>query len=130
MTKKSFSIYRLIAVIIVAIVVSISINYGNWYLSLAAIVASWIFLYALRRNVKEIMADERDYITAGKASLWTMRVYLGISVVVGLILYTVGGDDKGGILFGTATTLLYSDSFLMLVYAVLFKINERKDENS
>lgn len=130
MTKKSFSIYRLIAVIIVAIVVGISINYGNWYLPLAAIVASWVFLYALRRNVKEIMPDERDYMTAGKASLWSMRIYLGVSVIVGLVLYTMGMDEKEGILFSSATTLLYSASFLMLVYAVLFKIYERKNENS
>lgn len=130
MTKKSFSIYRLIAVIIVAIVVSISINYGNWYLPLAAIVASWIFLYALRRNVKEIMADERDYITAGKASLWAMKIYLGVSVIVGFILYTMGTNEKEGILFGTATALLYSASFLMLVYAVLFKIYERRNGDS
>jgi hypothetical protein len=59
-----------------------------------------------------------------------MRIYLGVSVIVGLVLYTMGMNEKEGILFGTATTLLYSASFLMLVYAVLFKIYERKNENS
>ncbi|MBN2198201.1 DUF2178 domain-containing protein [Candidatus Wolfebacteria bacterium] len=130
MTKKSFSIYRLVAVIIVAIVIGVSINYGNWYLPLIIIVASWVFLYILRQNVKEIMADERDYMIAGKASLWAMRIYLGVSVIIGLILYVAGIDEKEGILFGIATALLYSASFLMVVYAVLFKIYEKKNENS
>jgi len=125
MSKKTFSIYRIIAVIIVSVVVGLSINFGNWYLPVAAIMASWLFLYTLRRRVKEVMADERDYTIAGKASGWAMKIYLSLSVIVGIILYSIGG--KEGILFGTATALLYSACFLMLLYTVLFKIYERKE---
>ncbi len=71
------------------------------------------------------MADERDYTIAGKASGWAMKIYLSLSVIVGIILYSIGG--KEGILFGTATALLYSACFLMLLYTVLFKIYERKE---
>jgi len=128
MTKKAFSIYRIIAVIIVTIIVSISINYGNWYLPVISIMASWLFLYTLRRKVKEVIADERDYIIAGKASGLAMKIYISFSVIIGMILYSTGKENE--ILFNIATTLLYSACFLMIFYAVLFKIYERKDENA
>ena len=125
MTKKAFSIYRIIAVSIVTIIVSIFINYGNWYLPVISIMASWLFLYTLRRRVKEVIADERDYIIAGKASGLAMKIYISFSVIIGLILYSTGKENE--ILFNIATTLLYSACFLMIFYAVLFKIYERKD---
>ncbi len=125
MTKKAFSIYKIIAVIIVTIIVSVSINYGNWYLPVISIMASWLFLYTLRRRVKEVIADERDYIIAGKASGLAMKIYISFSVIIGLILYSTGKENE--ILFNIATTLLYSACFLMIFYAVLFKIYERKD---
>jgi len=128
MTKKAFSIYRIIAVIIVTIIVSISINYGNWYLPVISIMASWLFLYTLRRKVKEVIADERDCIIAGKASGLAMKIYISFSVIIGMILYSTGKENE--ILFNIATTLLYSACFLMIFYAVLFKIYERKDENA
>jgi len=128
MTKKAFSIYRIIAVIIVTIIVSISINYGNWYLPVISIMASWLFLYTLRRKVKEVIADERDYIIAGKASGLAMKIYISFSVIIGMILYSTGKENE--ILFNIATTLLYSACFLMIFYAVLFKIYEKKDKNA
>ena len=128
MTKKAFSIYRIIAVIIVTIIVSISINYGNWYLPVISIMASWLFLYTLRRKVKEVIADERDYIIAGKASGLAMKIYISLSVIIGMILYSTRKENE--ILFNIATTLLYSACFLMIFYAVLFKIYEKKDENA
>jgi uncharacterized membrane protein len=128
MTKKTFSIYRIIAVSIVTIVVSVSINYGNWYLPVISVTASWILLYWLRRNIKEVIADERDYIVAGKASGLAMNIFLLVSVIIGIILYSIGRENIA--LFNIATTLLYSACFLMVLYAVLFKIYEKKDDNT
>jgi uncharacterized membrane protein len=127
MTKRAFSIYRIIAVAIVSVIVSVSINLGNWYLPVISIIASWLFLYAIRRKVDEVLADERDYMIAGKASSHAIRIYALASVIIGMILYSIGSRE--GILFSMATTLLYSACFLMLLYAVLFKIYERKDNH-
>jgi len=128
MTTKAFSIYRIIVVSIVTIIVSISINYGNWYLPVISIIASWILLYALRKKVKEVIIDERDHIIAGKASVLAMNVYLLFSVIIGIILYSVGKESEA--LFNIATTLLYSACFLMVFYSILFKIYEKKDGNA
>jgi len=125
MTKKSFSIYRIIAVIIVSITVGIFINFGNWYLPMISIILSWILLYTLRKRVKEIMADERDYVLAGKSSIITIKIYISFSVIIGIILYSIGKESEA--MFNIATTLLYSACFLMFLYSVLFKIYERKN---
>jgi uncharacterized membrane protein len=126
MTKRAFSIYRIIVVAIVSVSVATFINLGNWYVPVAVVVASWAILYMMSKNVKEVIADERDYMIAGKASSHAIRIYSLVSVIAGLIMYTAGGE---GMLFGTATTLLYSACFLMLLYAVLFKIYERKNHD-
>ena len=81
----------------------------------------------LRGKVKEVMADERDYMIVGKASSHAMKIYLLLSVIIGMILYSIG--EKEGILFSIATTLLYSACFIMFLYAILFKIYERKDNH-
>ena len=127
MTKKAFSIWRIIAVMVVSTTVGTFINLGNWYLPVISVIASWIFLSAMKKRVKEVIADERDYMIAGKASNHAMNVHILISVIVGIILYTVGGRE--GMMLGIATTLLYSACFLMLLYSVLFKIYERKNNH-
>jgi uncharacterized membrane protein len=128
MTKRMFSIYRIIIVSIVAIAVSFSITYGNWYLPVICLVAAWISLYVLRSKIKEVIADERDYKVAGRASGLTIRIYVLLSLILGLILYTA--EREKGALFALGSTLLYSACFLMLLYAILFKILEKKDENA
>ncbi len=126
MTKKLFLVYKLVAVTVVAIVVSVSVNYGNWYLPVIFLITAWISLYALRNRVKEVITDERDYKIAGKASMWAMTIYVSFSVIAGLILYIAEKENE--VLFAIGSTLLYSVCFLMLLYSVLFKIYERRNE--
>ena len=126
MTKKTFLICRIITVFIVAMAVSISVNYGNWYLPIAFLITAWVFLYVSRTKVKEVVADERDYRIAGKASGLAMRAYSVLAVISGLILYIVEKDNE--VLFAVGSTLLYSAGFLMVVYAILFKIYDKKNE--
>ncbi len=126
MTKKTFSIYKIIAVIIVGVVTSVSVNYGNWYLPIASLITAWVLLYVLRGRVKEVLADERDYRIAGKASGLAMRTYSMSSVIVGLVLYVAGRGNE--VFFAIGSVLLYSAGLLMLIYAISFKVFEKKDE--
>jgi len=127
MSKKLFLIYKLGAVIVVAVAVSASLNYGNWYLPVIFLIAAWGSLYLLSGRVKEVMADERDYKIAGRAAGWAIKVYTMLSAIVGLIFYIAERENK--ILFTAGSVLLYSACFLMLLYAVLFKIYARRNQN-
>ncbi|MFA5083786.1 MAG: DUF2178 domain-containing protein [Candidatus Paceibacterota bacterium] len=125
MTKKTFLIYRIVTVIILSFVVSVSISYGNWYLPVISIITAWVFLYALRSRVKEVIADERDYRIAGKASIWAIKIYASISVIVGMFLFIAEKENE--VLYAFGSGLVYSACFLMILYSVLFKIYEKKD---
>jgi uncharacterized membrane protein len=126
MTKKAFTIYKIITVIVVGFVTSVSINNGNWYLPVAFLVTAWVSLFVLKNRVNEVMVDERDYKLAGKASMHAMTTYEVLAVIFGLILYISQKDNM--ILFSIGSTLLYSACILMIIYSILFKIYERKDE--
>lgn len=126
MTKKTFLIYKIIAIIILAVAINVSVHYGNWYLPAAFLVAALVLLYVLRGRVKEVIADERDYKISGKASGLAMRIYAILSVIIGLILYIAEKDND--VLFTIGSVLLYSAAFLMILYVILFKIYEKKDE--
>ncbi|MFA4999649.1 MAG: DUF2178 domain-containing protein [Parcubacteria group bacterium] len=128
MTKKTFTICKVVAVIIVGFVTGVSVNNGNWYLPIAFLVTAWVSLFALKNRVKGVIADERDYRLAGKASMRAMTTYNALAVIAGLILYISEKDNA--VLFSVGSTLLYSACLLMIIYSILFKIYERKDERN
>ncbi|MDD4938460.1 MAG: DUF2178 domain-containing protein, partial [Candidatus Shapirobacteria bacterium] len=68
MTIKKYQQIKLISVVITAIIFSQSIIYRNYLIPLATLVIVSLGLILLRRRVKEVIADERDYTIAGKAS--------------------------------------------------------------
>lgn len=126
MTKNTFLVCRIAAVLVVAIVSGVSVANNNWYLPIAFLVAAWVFLFVLKNRVREVITDERDYVVSGRASAHTITAYNVIAVIAGLILYVTQKDNA--ILFYVGNTLLYSACFIMVVYAVLFKIYERKND--
>jgi len=128
MTKNKFSIYRIIIVSVLAVLISLSVSYGNWYLPIISLIAAWVSLFILRNKIKEIIADERDYRVAGKASGLAIRIYVLVSLILGLILYVAEKENE--VLFALGNAFLYSACFLIFLYAILFKIYEKKDENA
>jgi uncharacterized membrane protein len=125
MSKKSFSICRIIIAMILAVIVSLSVSFGNWYLPVISFIIAWVILHILRNKIKEVIADERDYMIAGKASAMAIKIYIFLSVIIGLIFYIIGKENS--VLFVLGSALVYSACFLMVLHAFLFKIYEQKD---
>jgi uncharacterized membrane protein len=128
MTKKTFSVCRIIIAMALAIIVSSSIISGNWLVPVIAFVVAWLVLYSLRSRIKEVVADERDYLIAGKASLIAIKIFVFLAVTSGLVLYIA--EKENAILYGVGSTLIYSGCFLMVLEAFLFKIYEHKNEQN
>jgi uncharacterized membrane protein len=99
---------------------------GNWQLPVVCLIGSFIILLALRRRVKEVVADERDYKIAGKASYLAFMIYSFAAVISGMILFASKEENPSFELAGNV--LLYSALFLIMLYVVLFKIYARKGE--
>lgn len=128
MSKNTFLIYKIITAAVLGVLVSLSIDHNNWYLPVIGVVSAFAFLSFLKRKVKGVMADERDYRIAGKASYFSITAYSIISVVLGIILVVVGKEDA--VFYVIGNTLLYSACFIVFLYAVLFKVFLRKDEQN
>jgi uncharacterized membrane protein len=120
MTLKSFKAAQIAIAIIIAVVIGQSIVFKNYYLPFAVIAVGMLVMLVLRRRVKDVIADERDYQIGGRSALLTLQIYSWIAVVVMLVFYSFRDTD---IIYGTvAATLAFSTCALMLLYSVIFKI--------
>jgi len=120
MSKKTFTIIKLIVVILLSTMISISITMDNYILPIVGIIAAASFLYVMTKKVKDVMADERDYKIAGKSARISITIYSMVMVIIGI---TTLGLSKAHPEFEFAShVMLYSTCMLMILNGVLFKI--------
>lgn len=123
MTLKKYQQIKLAIVVVIAIVFSQSIILKNYLIPIATLVVSSLILILLRRRVKEVIADERDYALAGKSASLTIQIYSWISVVAMFTLYTF--RDLNPAYEPIAMTLAYSTCLLMIIYSFIFKFQNK-----
>ncbi len=126
MNKKTFKIIQIITAMVLGVTVAVSVNLGNYLLATAAILAAFGFLYVLKSKVKEVLADERDYQIAGKASRMAITIYVVVLTPIGVAMMALSKTHPQ--FEYTASVLLYSVCGLMLLNAALFKIYNRHGE--
>jgi uncharacterized membrane protein len=119
MTLKQYRIVKLIFVIAIAIVFSQLIFSKNYIIPIAILMAASLILILLRRKVKEIIADERDYLIGGKAALWAIQIYSWLAVIAMFVFY--GLRDINPAYEPIGMTLAFSTCLLMFVYGATFR---------
>jgi uncharacterized membrane protein len=119
MTLKRFQQIKLVFVVIVAVVFSQSIIQRNYILPIVVLIISLLVLMYLRRQVKEIIADERDYEIAGKSASYAIQIYSWGAVIGMFVLYAF--RDINPSYEPIATTLAFSTCILMILYSFLFR---------
>jgi uncharacterized membrane protein len=123
MDKKTFNYVRIFTAMIIAAVCSVSVTLGNYILPLVVGVTSAVVIYAMKKQVKGVLADERDYQVAGKAARWTLYFYTVAAAVSSLVLMAVRGNGSGYEL--AAQIFAYSACALLITQSLLFKIFSR-----
>lgn len=123
LTLKQYQIVRLIIVIVLAACFSNLIVLKNYFLPIALLILASLVLMYLRKKVKGVIADERDYQIGGKAALLAMQVCSWIGVVAMFVFYAF--SDTNPFYQPIAMTLAFSICILMLVYSVIFRYYER-----
>lgn len=123
MTLKKYQRIKLVLTFVLAFVFSQAIVLRSYLLPIVLLIAVYLLLLLLRRQVKEIIADERDYETAGRAALLAMQIYSWIAVIGMLILYAF--RDTNPAYEPVAMALAFSTCFLMLLYGVIFRYYNR-----
>ena len=123
MTLKQYQRIKLILTVVLAFVFSQAIILESYLLPIIFLIAVYLLLLLLRRQVKEIIADERDYATAGKSALLAMQIYSWVAVTGMLIFYAF--RDINPAYEPIAMVLAFSTCILMLLYSVIFRYYNR-----
>lgn len=123
LTLKQYQIARIITVIILAASFSSFIALKNYFLPIALLVVASLLLMFLRKKVKGVLADERDYQIGGKAALLAIQICSWIGVVVMFVLYAL--SDTNIYFQPVGMTLAFSVCALMLIYSITFRIISR-----
>lgn len=123
MTSKQYKIVKLVATIFIAIVFAQAIVLKNYLIPIILLIIIALVLLVLRRKVKDIIADERDYAIGGKSALLTIQIYSWIAVVVMVVLYSLRDSNPFYEIVGA--TLAYSTCLLMLLYSIIFHFRSK-----
>jgi uncharacterized membrane protein len=126
MNIKTYRIWQLITVAIVGVVVGMSAIWGTWIPSLAAIVVGIAITLILRRNVKGIIADERNFTMAYKAARFTVATGVFCLAVVGIVLLAINRNNLDTAQAQVGFAMLYSTCGLMLIYNLAYTYYSRK----
>lgn len=123
MTLKKYKQIKLFFVVLISIVFGQSLVYKNFITPIAVLMVSSLVLMFIRGRVKEIVSDERDRVVAGNAALLAMQIYSWVSVIFIFSLYSF--KDVNPFYQPMAFTMAFSVLFLMVLYAIIFRFNNR-----
>lgn len=123
MTAKHFGIAKLVVAFIVAIAASQAVVANNYLPLAAAVAAGALVLFWMRSQVKEIVADERDFAIGGTAARWAIQIYAWATVIIMFALYSQ--REANPAFEAVASTLAYSTCFLMILYTIIFRYHQR-----
>lgn len=113
----------MILVIALAMLFSQAIIYKNFYLAIGLLIVASLLVYSMRKSVKEIMADERDYEQGGKAALLAMQIYCYAGVIA---MFALKSQSYINATYDiVANTLAFSICIFMLLYAFIYRLKSK-----
>ncbi len=126
MTLKAYNFYRMLATIIIAALISVFINLENFLVPIVTVITGMLLLYMLKKQVKEVIVDERDYELAGKAARYAITAFGFLSSIAVIILFAL--RTRSPLIEMAGSVLAYSVCLLMLLYTGIFSYY--RDERS
>lgn len=123
MTLKKYHQFRMAITILTAFIFSQSLVLKNFFIPVIVVLLSSLILMYLRRQVKEVLADERDYQIGGQSAAITIQIYSWTAAIIMFVLYAL--RDLNPTYEPVAITLAYSTCLLMLCYSFIFKFYNR-----
>jgi uncharacterized membrane protein len=115
MKLTTYRLWRLGFIFTVGIIAAISACYGNVYFLIGAEVVGMIVLLIIRRQVKEIIHDERTYAIAYKAGRTTFSLAALGMATAGAILVTLKRHDLNTVPGTIGLTLLFTTIGILVI---------------
>jgi len=123
MNYKQYRLAKLAVVIILAVIFSQSIVRENFFLPVIMLACGALAMLFLRRRLKEVAADERDYQIGGKAAILAIQIYAWFAVVAMFAFYSQKSVDP--IFEPIGMALAFSTTFLLLLYALIYRYYDK-----
>ncbi|MFA4960418.1 MAG: DUF2178 domain-containing protein [Candidatus Pacearchaeota archaeon] len=120
MEYRKFMIYRVLIVVILAMIVSTFVSIGNYIIPLVVFILAIITMFTLKKKIIEKLTDERIDKIAGKASRITMTVSVLAMVLIGIVLIALRESYPEYLIVGNV--LAYFACGILIFYSILFKI--------
>ena len=124
MEKKTYQTFRMLIGAFVGALVAAAVIMGNLLLALVTLVLGVLLSYFVKKNVYEIMGDERTALIANRASRMAMLSFLTIITVLGVVLLTLKNNFPEFMQAGY--TLSYSACLLLLFYIGFYAYYDKK----
>jgi uncharacterized membrane protein len=125
MIYKTYRFWKVLVVIVIAILVGWAVPSGNAFVPVPAAVAGMILLLFIRRGVKEVVVDERTYDIANRASRAAFQIVTPAMVLIGATLVALGYRDYPDIK-PVGFALIYSACGFLLAYLLSYAYFNRK----
>ena len=126
MTEKQLRFARVLVAAILAVVISQALIRNNFILGAISVVIASLILLILRKRVKEVVADERDYKIAGDTARWTLSIFAIGGWLFSFALITMREVKPGYEIAGF--TLSYAICALLLINMVVGLFFRRMDD--
>ena len=113
-----FSIFKVVSTALAAMLISISIVQGLWYLPGIVLITVALLLWTLKKRVSGIVEDERDRKLAGKSALIAMSSFSVGAAVIGTTCITF--DRQNPLFEIVGNIILCSGCILVIIYSLLY----------
>jgi uncharacterized membrane protein len=121
--NKRFNTVRSLVTFFVAVTVAVAVIQNSYFLAVAGVVTGMLFIIVIRSKAK-ITVDEREKTVREKAAQLTYAIFAPTIGLNAFVLTMIGRNNSA--IMATGQTLSYLTLFLIILYAISYRIVNRK----
>ncbi len=115
MSYRAYRIIKFIIILVLVALTTVAVNYGIAWIPIPAGLVAVLAMLLIRRRVKEVVVDERNYTIANRASRFTFQAGAIIMAFTGVTLEALNRNGHPE-LEPYAMTLIFSATGLLIIY--------------
>jgi len=125
MSMRWFRLCGAAIIVTMSALIGWSIVTGNAVVLIPAALGGAVLLYLLRRQVSEVIADERNYRVSEKASRFAIQVFALVTAISGITVTAVSTSDSPPFR-QVGLTLAFCACGLLILYLISYAYHSRK----
>ena len=125
MSRRWFRLLVAVITLTVVVLIGWSIATENAVVPIPAVIVCLVLLYLVRRQVREVVEDERNYRISEKASRFAIQVFALVATISGVTLIAVSTNDST-LLREVGLTLAFCACGILILYLISYAYHSRK----